>query len=312
MTVVNYQSDEIVFDRNTVLTVGTYDGVHCGHQGILKQMRELADKSGGRVVVVTFHPHPQIVLQREGREPVRLLTSIDERCEMLEAMGVDVTVIITFTREFATTPAEEFVRDVARKVGVQQFFVGHDHMFGRDRGGNEELLQRLSIELEFEVKTLEPLQCEGEVVSSSKIRAALVSGNIESANAMLGRPYNLSGTVVQGDGRGRTIGFPTANIEPVNANKLVPGNGVYVVSYEFEGRIVKGLANIGRRPTFTTDTETTIEVHFLDLDEDLYDRTITIHFHAFIRNEKKFESAEALTEQIENDKQHAYELTVTH
>ena len=310
MTVLNYQSEDITFDRNTVLTVGIYDGVHCGHQGILKEMREVANKSDSRVVVVTFDPHPQIVLQREGREPVRLLTTIDERCEMLAAMGVDMTVVITFTREFAMTPAETFVRDVAIKIGVQQFFVGHDHMFGRDRGGNEELLQQLSGELGFYVYTVEPLSCNGVVVSSSKVRSALSSGNVAEANTMLGRPYSLVGTVVKGDGRGRTLGFPTANVAPVDAHKLVPANGVYVVSCELDGRVVKGLANIGRRPTFTNDTQATIEVHFLDINTDLYDRTISIRFHAFVRAEKKFENKEALIAQINSDKEQAIELTL--
>lgn len=261
---------------------------------------------------MTFDPHPQIVLKRGGREPVRLLTTIDERCDLFEELGVDVTVVITFTREFASTPAEQFVRDVARKIGVQQFFVGHDHMFGKDRGGNEELLQRLSSELGFDVHAVEPKSCNGVVVSSSKIRAALLSGNVAEANTMLGRTYSLVGSVVEGDGRGRTLGFPTANIVPLDENQLVPANGVYVVTSVIDGRVEKGLANIGRRPTFTDDTETTIEVHFLDYDEDLYDDVLTIRFHTRVRDEKKFESKEALIAQIEVDRHKAIETTLTH
>ncbi|MDZ4745415.1 MAG: bifunctional riboflavin kinase/FAD synthetase [bacterium] len=317
MRIVRYgnSSDDVfeknafnLFDKNTVLTVGTYDGVHRGHQGILKKMRELADENGSRVVVMTFDPHPQIVLKRDGREPVRLLTTIDERCNMFEELGVDVAVVITFTREFASTSAEQFVRDVAGKIGVQQFFVGHDHMFGKDRGGNEELLQRLSTELGFEVHTVEPLSCNSVVVSSSKIRAALSTGNVAEANEMLGRPYALVGSVVKGDGRGKTLGFPTANIVPLDENQLVPANGVYVVTSVIDGRVEKGLANIGRRPTFTDDTEATIEVHFLDYDEDLYDDVLTIRFHTRVRDEKKFENKKALIAQINSDKEQATEL----
>lgn len=311
MTVVNYTSRDIQYDKRTVLTVGTYDGVHCGHQGILRRMREVANESASRVVVVTFDPHPQIVLQRTGREPVRLLTTIEERCAMFDEMGVDDAVVISFTREFAATPAEEFVRDVASRIGVQQFFVGHDHMFGKDRGGNEELLQRLSSELQFDVQTVEPLSCNGVVVSSSKVRAALQAGEVEAANQMLGRPYSLSGTVTRGDGRGRTLGFPTANVAPVDQYKLVPTNGVYLVSCDVLGRVEKGLANIGRRPTFTDDMHSTIEVHLLDVDADLYDSTIEIRFHAFVRDEKKFESKDALIAQIEADVRQANDMTLT-
>lgn len=302
MTIVSYDSADMPFDKNTVLTVGTYDGVHCGHQGILKQMRDVASRTQARVVVVTFEPHPQIVLQREGREPVRLLTTIEERCELLSTLGVDVVVIIPFSRGFAATSAEVFVRDVADRIGVQQFFVGHDHMFGKDRGGNEELLQRLGNELGFDVHTVEPLSCNGVVVSSSKVRAALRAGRVEEAQTMLGRPYSLTGSVVKGDGRGKMLGIPTANIAVNNPHKLVPANGVYLVSSEIQGRVEKGLANIGVRPTFTNQTEPTIEVHFLDLDADLYDSSITIGFHAFIREEKKFDGKDALLAQIEIDK----------
>jgi riboflavin kinase/FMN adenylyltransferase len=285
------------------ITVGTFDGVHRGHQGVISLMRKTADAQGLRVVVVTFDPHPQIVLAKPGREPLALLTTIEERCERLAHVGVDEVVVIPFTHEFAQTPAESFIRQLVSTIDVQHFFIGHDHAFGKDRGGNEELLRHLGVELGFDVERIPPLETDGLVVSSTLVRAALKSGDVEAAIAMLGRPYELRGTVVQGDGRGRTLGIPTANIVPTNPHKLMPGNGVYVVSMMIDGSEHVGMANIGVRPTFTNDTAPTLEVHILQFDNDLYNTTLDVQFHARLRGEQKFGSREEFLAQLELDKQ---------
>jgi riboflavin kinase/FMN adenylyltransferase len=285
------------------LTVGTFDGVHRGHQGVISLMRKTADAQGLRVVVVTFDPHPQIVLAKPGREPLALLTTIEERCERLAHVGVDEVVVIPFTHEFAQTSAESFIRQLVSTIDVQHFFIGHDHAFGKDRGGNEELLRHLGVELGFDVERIPPLETDGLVVSSTLVRAALKSGDVEAATAMLGKPYALRGTVVQGDGRGRTLGIPTANIVPTNPHKLMPANGVYVVSMLIDGSEHVGMANIGVRPTFTNDTAPTLEVHILQFDNDLYDTTLDVQFHARLRGEQKFGSREEFLAQLEHDKQ---------
>jgi riboflavin kinase/FMN adenylyltransferase len=285
------------------LTVGTFDGVHRGHQGVISLMRKTADAQGLRVVVVTFDPHPQIVLAKPGREPLALLTTIEERCERLAHVGVDEVVVIPFTHEFAQTSAESFIRQLVSTIDVQHFFIGHDHAFGKDRGGNEELLRHLGVELGFDVERIPPLETDGLVVSSTLVRAALKSGDVEAATAMLGKPYALRGTVVQGDGRGRTLGIPTANIVPTNPHKLMPANGVYVVSMLIDGSEHVGMANIGVRPTFTNDTAPTLEVHILQFDNDLYNTTLDVQFHARLRGEQKFGSREEFLAQLEHDKQ---------
>jgi riboflavin kinase/FMN adenylyltransferase len=285
------------------LTVGTFDGVHRGHQGVISLMRKTADAQGLRVVVVTFDPHPQIVLAKPGREPLALLTTIEERCERLAHVGVDEVVVIPFTHEFAQTSAESFIRQLVSTIDVQHFFIGHDHAFGKDRGGNEELLRHLGVELGFDVERIPPLETDGLVVSSTLVRAALKSGDVEAATAMLGKPYALRGTVVQGDGRGRTLGIPTANIVPTNPHKLMPANGVYVVSMLIDGSEHVGMANIGVRPTFTNDTAPTLEVHILQFDNDLYNTTLDVQFHARLRGEQKFGSREEFLAQLELDKQ---------
>jgi riboflavin kinase/FMN adenylyltransferase len=266
-------------------------------------MRKTADAQGLRVVVVTFDPHPQIVLAKPGREPLALLTTIEERCERLAHVGVDEVVVIPFTHEFAQTSAESFIRQLVSTIDVQHFFIGHDHAFGKDRGGNEELLRHLGVELGFDVERIPPLETDGLVVSSTLVRAALKSGDVEAATAMLGKPYALRGTVVQGDGRGRTLGIPTANIVPTNPHKLMPANGVYVVSMLIDGSEHVGMANIGVRPTFTNDTAPTLEVHILQFDNDLYNTTLDVQFHARLRGEQKFGSREEFLAQLEHDKQ---------
>jgi riboflavin kinase/FMN adenylyltransferase len=294
--------ESVVFDRRTALTVGTFDGVHRGHRSIIDRMREVANENNERTVVVTFDPHPQIVLAKPDREPVRLLTTINERVALLQDAGVDEVVIIPFTKEFAATPAERFVEEIiVRKIGVTHFFIGHDHMFGRNRGGDVSTLRSMGTDLGFTVEQIPALVLDDMTISSTKIRTALKEGAIEPANHWLGYDYGVHGRVVHGDARGRTIGFPTANILPESPVKLLPGHGVYVVSLEVGGRRMFGVANVGRRPTVTDGSIVALEVHVLDFDGDLYDREVTVTFHRFVRHEERFASVDDLRTQIAVD-----------
>lgn len=303
MNVITFGQGTWSHSQKACITVGTFDGVHRGHQGVIELMRKVADEKNLRVVVVTFDPHPQIVLAKPGREPLALLTTIEERCERLASVGVDDVVVIPFTREFAETSAGVFIRQLVSMIDVQHFFIGHDHAFGKDRGGNEELLRHLGAELGFAVERIPPLQTSGIVVSSTLVRATLKAGNVELAAEMLGSPYAVRGNVIQGDGRGRTLGIPTANVMPSDPHKLLPERGVYVVSAIIHGAEVVGMANIGVRPTFTNDTSPTLEVHFLQFDNDIYNVSLDVQFHKRLRGEQKFGSRDEFLAQLNIDRQ---------
>ncbi|MCX8051640.1 MAG: bifunctional riboflavin kinase/FAD synthetase [Chlorobi bacterium] len=294
---------DVPFDRKTVVTVGTFDGVHLGHRRIIERMKAYASEHAARTVVITFDPHPRLVLSKSSQAPIALLTTLSEKHARLQQLGIDVLVVIPFTFEFAQTPAEEFVRSVlVERIGVEHIVIGYDHSFGRDRAGNEELLRRLGAELGFTVETVAPVTIGGETVSSTKIRAALQRGDIETANAMLGYTYSVEGIVVAGDGRGRRLGYPTANIELLDPNKLLPGNGVYCVSAPLDGQCYRGMANIGVRPTFTDSPHRRLEAHFFDYNGYLYDRKIVLSFHKYVRAERRFESVDMFWSQLRDDR----------
>lgn len=298
--------DEIDFDKNTVLTVGTFDGVHRGHSTILNRLKEISKENSLRTVVLTMEPHPRIVLQKGDKPPISLLTNINERINEFRRQGIENCVVMTFSYEFSQIPAEEFIREyLSKKVGMSKILIGYDHMFGKNRDGDEKLLERLGKELDFEVERIEALGDDEVIISSTKIRTALKENKIEKANEMLGYEYMIQGIVVKGDGRGKLLGFPTANLIPPNLYKLVPANGVYIVSSTIEDKLYYGLVNIGTRPTFHDQDASTIEVHFLDLDMNLYGKEIYINFHKFIRSEKKFNGPTELVNQIKNDKEFA-------
>ena len=303
MNIFHFGQTDWPHEQKACITVGTFDGVHLGHQGVISLMRSLADAEGLRVVVVTFDPHPQIVLAKPGRDPLSLLSSIEERCERLSAVGVDDVIVIPFTLEFAQKSADTFVRELVSMIDVQHFFIGHDHAFGKDRGGNEELLRHLGAELGFTVERIPPLETDGIVVSSTLVRKTLKAGDVEAAATMLGSAYAVRGTVVKGDGRGRTLGIPTANVVSIDPNKLLPANGVYVVTVDTDGNEYVGMANIGVRPTFTSDTLPTLEVHILHFDNDIYNTTLDVKFHKRLRGEQKFGSRDEFLAQLESDKQ---------
>lgn len=302
--------DEIPFDANTALTIGTFDGLHRGHQSVLNRLYELAESIGGRAVVLTFDPHPQIVLLKPGREPVQLLTIITERIEVFKKFATPNLLIIPFTYEFSRTAPEDFILNyLVKKIGLKKMLVGYDHMFGRNREGTEELLKEAGVKYGFDVEKMPPLSHdENIIISSTKIRNALKEGNLVQANEMLGYNYFVHGKVVHGHKRGRTLGIPTANFQIPNPHKLMPKNGVYWVSSEIDGVLKYGMANLGTRPTFTDETEATLEVNYFDFDGDLYDRELSVSFLHYIREERKYDAVEPLLKEIENDRRICEEL----
>lgn len=301
---------EVPFDTNTVLTVGTFDGVHKGHRAVIEKLLAEAKMLNARAVVVTFDPHPQIILRNKpDKPPVTLLSTIQERLQLLERYGVDTVVIIPFSEEFAAIDSETFVKDyLVKKIGCSKILVGYDHSFGRNREGNLSLLEKLSAELNFSVEEMPPQYNNDTTISSTKIRNALRDGDLELANTMLGYDYFIEGKVVMGDGRGAQLGIPTANVRSVDDNKLLPKNGVYLVSSEIDSNLYYGMANVGVRPTFTHDEFPSLEVHFFGINKDLYDKVLNVSFLRRIRNEQKFDSIDLFLSQIVDDRETCYEL----
>ena len=282
---------------NPVVTLGNFDGVHLGHQAIFKQVVARALELDGTSVAFTFEPHPLKVLSPL-RSP-RLLSTFREKMEQIEASGMDAVICARFTPEFASQNPEDFVRDVlVGGVGVRDLFVGHDYAFGKDRKGDINFLRDAGARYGFGLHVVGPVRVEGIVVSSTKIRQLIMDGEVCLASKLLGRPYSIEGTVVHGHSRGHEIGFPTANL--TTPNELPPRDGVYAVTISVEGREYKGVANIGKNPTFG-DLALSYEVHIFDFDKDLYGRHLKMAFVKRVRDEVKFKSVEELKKQIAKD-----------
>ncbi|MGQ2983451.1 bifunctional riboflavin kinase/FAD synthetase [Flavobacterium sp.] len=287
----------------TVVTLGTFDGVHKGHSSILDRLIATSKGSGCESLVLTFFPHPRMVLQQN--TDIKLLSTIQEKAQMLEDHGLDNLIIHPFDLAFSRLTAEEFVKDIlVDRLNICKIIIGHDHRFGRNRTANIDDLIRFGNEYGFEVEKISALAVNEVSVSSTRIRNALAAGEIAIANMYLGYPYFLTGTVVTGKQLGRTIGFPTANISVKEDYKLIPANGVYVVSAIIDGKAEEGMMNIGVRPTVDGNS-LSIEVHFLNLDKDLYGREITINVHHRLRDEQKFASFDALKEQLFADRENS-------
>ncbi len=293
--------------HNTIITTGTFDGVHEGHRQIFRHMRELSEKSGQPTVVVTFHPHPRIVLKKEP-EKLHLVSTIDEKISLINQTGIDFLVVLEFDMELAALSPEEFIcKILIRKLGAKTVFVGYDHQFGKNQSGNKNTLKEVSCKHKLEVKEVSALSRQGQTVSSSLIRQQLEKGMVEAAAKNLGYNYRISGKVVKGNMLGRKIGFPTANIELQDKLKLMPGRGVYAVRVFAENQWHKGMLNIGKRPTLNT-SKATVEVHLFDYNANLYDEIITIEFIRFIREEKKFPNLDELGSQLHKDRKYALQV----
>lgn len=285
----------------TVVTLGTFDGVHIGHQIILDKVISSSKKLDCESLVLTFFPHPRMVLQHDAE--IKLLNTIEEKSLLLEKAGIDNLVIHPFDQVFSQLSAEEFVKNIlVDKFNVQKIIIGYDHRFGKNRTATIEDLIRFGKQYGFEVEQISAQEVNAVSVSSTKIRNALDLGNVSLANQYLGYRYFFSGTVVEGRKLGRTIGYPTANIKIDESYKLIPRNGVYIVSSEIADKTVYGMMNIGVNPTVGGVTQS-IEVHFFDFCEDLYDKKITISIHKRIRDEQKFASVDELKMQLEKDQE---------
>ncbi|WP_020603676.1 bifunctional riboflavin kinase/FAD synthetase [Spirosoma spitsbergense] len=296
--------DDIQPLPNAVVTSGTFDGVHRGHQTILARLTEVAKASGGESVLITYWPHPRTVVSNDSQN-LKLLTTLEEKAALIDQAGVDHLVIIPFTRSFSQLTSEEYINQILiEKIGTKKLVIGYDHRFGRDREGGFEYIKAHQHEYGFEVEEIPRQDVDAVGVSSSKIRAALNEGNIHTANQFLGRPYTLTGTIVKGRQLGRTIGFPTANMQVDNAAKLVPANGVYAVAVEYGGQTLGGMLNIGFRPT-VAGTHQTIETYIFDFDKDIYGEHMTLRFREFLRPEQKFDGLPALVAQLKYDEEAA-------
>ena len=286
---------------NPVVTIGTFDGVHLGHQKILQTLLDEAQRIDGESVLLTFYPHPRMILYPESHG-MKLLQTQAEKMEKLSEYGLQNLIIYPFSFDFSRLTALEFVRDIlVNKLHVRKIVIGYDHQFGKNREGNIQYLKDIAETYEFEVIEI-PAQDIDEVnISSTKIRDALLKGDVKRAAVFLGQCYQLSGKVIRGRALGRTIGYPTANIEVNSDLKLVPGIGVYAVEVYVEGKTLRGMLNIGRRPTVVSTDNVNLEVHILDFQEDIYDKMITLRFMERVRDEQKFESVEALKEQLQKD-----------
>lgn len=295
--------DQIERDPASVVTVGTFDGVHVGHQAVVRYLTRRADLQGGPATVISFDPHPRAVLTGE---EVPLLTTPQERADLLEALGLERFVLLPFTEAFSQIEAPDYVRDVlVGQVGMQEIVIGYDHGFGKGREGDADLLKAMAPELGFDVDVVGAQEVEGYgVVSSGAVRRVLrEEGGAGRAAAMLGRPYAVSGRVERGEGRGRQLGFPTANVRPSDARKLLPKAGVYAVRVQIDaaGEHHPGMANLGRRPTFEGQS-LRLEVHLLDFEGDLYERTLRVEFTQRLRDERRFDGPQQLREQLSRDK----------
>jgi riboflavin kinase/FMN adenylyltransferase len=290
-------------ERPAVVTIGTFDGVHIGHKAILRRLVETAKKEDLDSVVLTFFPHPRMVLQQN--TDLKLINTIEERASLLQKTGLDHLVIHPFTHAFSRLTALEYVRDIlVNSLNAKKIIIGYDHRFGRNRTANIENLKEYGLIYNFEVEEISAKEIDDVAVSSTKIRKALNSGDVETANSYLDYEFMLSGEVVKGRAIGRTINYPTANLRLKENYKMVPKNGVYIVKSVLDGNIVYGITSIGTNPT-VGGNEKTIETHFLDFDKDLYGEKITIEFIKFIRDEETFDSIESLRLEIEKDENYA-------
>ena len=302
-----HEFSEIERNENTFLTIGSFDGVHLGHREIVNRIIEKTSRNDGRSFLITFDPHPRRVLSKNS--DVKILTTLREKSLLLESIGIQNLLVIKFTKDFSLITAEDFIKNyVIKSIGLKEIVVGHDHHFGKGRSGDETTLRRLGKEYNFEVSTVGAYKLNDKIISSSEIRQSLINGDVKLTASFLGRHYGFSGTVVNGDKRGRELGFPTANIRLENEHKLLPELGVYAVEFVVENKKFSGLLSVGKRPTFYEDGVVIPEVFIYDFDKDIYGKFVTVNIIEMIRGEIKYNSAGDLIEQMNKDKELGLEI----
>jgi riboflavin kinase/FMN adenylyltransferase len=309
---VHRSLDQLPSFRRSVITVGTFDGVHHGHRKVLKQVQEEALKIQGESVLITFHPHPRSVVSSPYLG-IRLINSLEERIELLAACGIDHLVIVPFTELFANLTAEEYVRDfLVAKFMPHTLVIGHDHRFGRDRDGDFQFLKEKSSLYNYQLTEIPAHWLDENVISSTRIRESILHHDIATANQLLGYPFYFSGMVVHGNKIGRTLGYPTANLQILTEDKIVLGNGIYAVFAKPDGydQPHQGMMSIGFRPT-VGGTQRVIEVNLFNFQDEIYDRILQVHVIAYLRSEVKFEGLPALIEQMHLDKENSLRILPT-
>ena len=287
-------------ERKTILTLGTFDGVHLGHQKILKKLVQESKDQNWESILLTFFPHPRMVLKQDSQ--IQLLNTIEEKSALIKKTGIDTLIIHPFDATFSELSAEDFVKQIlVDQLNLSKIIIGYDHKFGKNRSADIHDLIYLGEKYNFEVEQISAKEIDAISISSTKIRKALLEGKIELANLYLGYNYSLEGKIVNGKKLGRTIQFPTANLEIDKEYKLIPANGVYIVSSEINSNVVYGMMNIGNNPT-VEGTSKSIEVHFFNFDQDIYNQILNVKLISKIRNENKFDSLESLKSQLQKDK----------
>ena len=292
--------DSLPTFKNSVVTIGTFDGVHKGHQEILLKLKRAAEETGGTSILITFEPHPRKLLYPQ--QPLKLLTPLDNKIELLQAQGIEQIAVAPFTEEFASLSAEDYISGfLVNYFNPERIVIGYDHHFGHDRSGNISLLQSMQQKLNYKVEEIPAQLIDEAAVSSTKIRNALTEGDVKAAAHMLGRPYNLKGEVVTGAQIGRTIGYPTANVKPLFDDQLIPGIGIYAVNVEVDNVVYGSMMSIGYNTTVTDEKTLKIEAHIFDFNQNIYGKTVNLKFIERLRNEEHFPSLEALKKQLAED-----------
>jgi len=299
------EKEKCDYDKNSVITVGTFDGIHLGHQKIIEKLNDIKRLKGLRSVVVTFEPHPQIVLKNRTND-IKVLATINEKLELFDILGIDFVYIVDFTQEFANKSAEEFYKTyLVDKIGMSDLVLGYDHKFGKGRQGNIDTLRKLSEKYNFRFHRVDEFKIKEEYVNSTVIRNFIKKSDVKKTSLLLGRKYSIEGKVTAGDRLGKQLGYPTANLEPLSSDKLLPKTGVYLVSVEIEDTLYYGMMNIGYRPTISENNKVVLEVNIFDFNKDIYNNVIKINFLERIRDEKKFNTLDELKKQLLADKEYS-------
>lgn len=299
---VFYNISELSQVTNSIVTIGTFDGVHLGHQKIIKRLVELKQKQGGEIVLFTFDPHPRKILFPEQKD-LKLITTTEEKCDILKQFGVDHVLVYPFTTEFSKMQAQDYISNIiAKGLKTKTLVIGYDHRFGSNREGSIDTLKQFAPIYHFDLEEIPAQEINQLNVSSTRIRKAIEDGDIQTANDFLGYTFFITGEVIKGKQLGRTIGYPTANIFIDNADKLIPKIGVYAVNVVLKGVTYKGMLNVGTNPTTDFDNKIKIEVNIFDFDADIYGETLKVEFVKWIRNEEKFANLDELKQALANDK----------